>query len=64
MKQRSIHIKVREELHARVRSCASLEGLSVPEIVRRAILTECERIEKLAARRERVHRRAEGGEDS
>ena len=64
MERATIHVKVLPELRARADACARMEGIRTAELVRRAILTECERIEKLASRRERVHRRAGGGEDS
>ena len=60
-----INIKVRPELRARVNTCATLEGLTVPEFVRAAIVAHCERSEKLHGRRARAAKAAadmrEGG---
>ena len=60
-----INIKVRPELRARVNICATLEGLTVPEFVRAAIVAHCERSEKLHGQRTRAAKAAadmrEGG---
>ena len=65
-----INIKVRPELRARANICATLEGLTVPEfvraaIVRAAIVAHCERSEKLHGQRTRASKAAadmrEGG---
>ena len=53
-----INIKVRRELRARPEICATLEGLTVPEFVRAAIVAHCERSEKLHGQRTRAAKAA------
>ena len=55
-----INIKVRPELRARANICATLEGLTVPEFVRAAIVAHCERSEKLHGQRTRAAKAAAG----
>ena len=54
----TINIKVRRELRARVDTCATLEGLTVPEFTRAALVAHCERSEKLHGQRARAAKAA------
>jgi len=55
---RGINVKVPDQLRARIDACATLIGAPVPEFVRTAIRTECERVERLHGQRERAAKAA------
>ena len=59
MKSTSIHLTLTMKLRARAKEAAKVEGLSVPEYLRRCIVAGCERTEALEARRVRTAK-AEG----
>ena len=48
-----LHLSMSELLHARAKAAAGVEGLTLPEYLRRCVLAGCERTEALAARRAR-----------
>ena len=56
-----LHLSMSERLHSRVREAAAVEGIPVPEYLRRAALAAAERTEALAARRAR---QSTGGKQS
>ena len=48
-----LHLSMSTALLARVRDAAAVEGIPVPEYLRKAAIAACERTEALAARRAR-----------
>ena len=53
MESTSIHLTMTKRLFARAKEAAAIEGLTVPEYLRRCIVAGCERTEALEARRVR-----------
>lgn len=56
----SLNIRLSRELRARVEACAKLEGVSVPEFSRLALMVACQATERRSLQRERARRKAEG----
>ena len=48
-----LHLSMSSALLTRVREAAAVEGIPVPEFLRKAAIAACERAEALAARRAR-----------
>ena len=61
-KRPALHFRITPELRARVRACAKLEGLRVPEYARSALVAHCEATERRQGQRERAMKAAAGGE--
>ena len=59
----ALNIRISPELRARVAGCAKLEGISVPEYARAALVAHCTATERRSAMRDRAARKAaaEGG---